>query len=229
MSDNSIDISANLDIIRSTLPPYVALVAVSKFHPSEMIREAYAAGQRLFGESRVQELVLKKDELADLDDIKWHFIGHIQTNKLKQLMACRVDLIQSVDSVRLLEMIDDIAFKSGYVQKVLLQLHVAREETKFGFLPEEMTAYFEQRGYESLKATHICGVMGMATNTDDTDIVDGDFKAIRNVFNQIKTISPDLRGFDTVSMGMTDDYLRAVALGSDMVRIGSAIFGQRNY
>jgi len=202
-------------------------VAVSKFHPAEALREAYDAGQRVFGESRVQELLAKQPQLPG--DIVWHFIGHLQSNKVRQLVG-RVDLIESVDSERLLELIDAEARRAGVMQRVLLQLHVAREETKFGMTPDEMTDYFAGRRFESLTNTHICGVMGMASNTDDRDRIAADFKLIRATRDRIATeIAPDLRGFDTVSMGMSGDWRLAVEYGSNMVRIGTAIFGERQY
>ncbi|MDE6703232.1 MAG: YggS family pyridoxal phosphate-dependent enzyme [Muribaculaceae bacterium] len=219
-------IAERLDSIRSTLPAGVDLVAVSKFHPVVALQEAYAAGQRIFGESRVQELVEKIPNMPS--DTRWHFIGHLQTNKLKQVIG-RVALIESVDSLRLLEMIDELSEKRGVVSRVLMQLHVAREETKFGFYPEELIEWFENRGFENLKATHICGLMGMATNTDDTERISADFARIAGTYRKIKEIAPDLRGFDTLSMGMSDDYPLAVAQGSTLVRVGTAIFGQREY
>ncbi|MDE5567035.1 MAG: YggS family pyridoxal phosphate-dependent enzyme [Muribaculaceae bacterium] len=219
-------IAERLDSIRSTLPAGVDLVAVSKFHPVVALQEAYAAGQRIFGESRVQELVEKIPNMPS--DTRWHFIGHLQTNKLKQVIG-RVALIESVDSLRLLEMIDELSEKRGVVSRVLIQLHVAREETKFGFYPEELLEWFENRGFENLKATHICGLMGMATNTDDTERISADFARIAGTYRKIKEIAPDLRGFDTLSMGMSDDYPLAVAQGSTLVRVGTAIFGQREY
>lgn len=219
-------IRENITRLRASLPEGVKLVAVSKFHPAEAIREAYDAGQRVFGESRVQELVAKRPQLPQ--DIQWHFIGHLQTNKVKALIG-NVDLIESVDSERLLDLIDDLSVKAGVVTRVLMQVHVAREETKFGFLPDELVAYFADRRFERLRATHLCGIMGMATNTDDTDIIAADFNAIAALRRRILDIAPDLRGFDIVSMGMSDDYPLAIACGSNMVRVGSAIFGQRQY
>ena len=210
------------------MPDGVGLVAVSKFHPVEALREAREAGQRLFGESRVQELAAKVAELGS-EDYCWHFIGHLQTNKVKQLLRLRPALIESVDSVRLLEEIDREAVRQGIVQNVLMQLHVAREETKFGFTPEELLAWFGGRGFEKLQAVHVCGVMGMASNTDDTARIEADFKAIRSVYDRILVDCPDLRGFSTVSMGMSDDYPMAVECGSTLVRVGSAIFGPREY
>ena len=221
-------IQARLDAVRESLPGGVGLVAVSKFHPVEALREAHEAGQRLFGESRVQELAAKVAELG-AEDYCWHFIGHLQTNKVRQLLRLRPALIESVDSVRLLEEIDREALRQGVVQNVLMQLHVAREETKFGFSPDELLDWFAARGFESLRATHICGVMGMASNTDDSQRVEADFRAIREVYDKILAMCPDLRGFSTVSMGMSDDYPLAVRCGSTLVRVGSAIFGPREY
>ncbi len=219
-------ISNRLSRIKSTLPPGVELVAVSKFHPVEALREAYDAGQRIFGESRVQELLEKIQAMPP--DTCWHFIGHLQTNKLKHLVG-NVALIESVDSLRLLEMIDDLSERRGVVTRVLMQLHVAAEQTKFGFLPDELVGWFNSRGFESLKATHICGLMGMATNTDDSERVASDFRLIAETRRRILAVAPDLRGFDTLSMGMSDDYPLAVEAGSTLVRVGTAIFGAREY
>lgn len=215
------EIAENLAGIRSTLPEGVELVAVSKFHPAERVREAYEAGQRLFGESRVQELSAKVPALPD--DIKWHFIGHLQTNKVRQLIRLRPAMIESVDSQRLLDAIDSEASHEGVTQNVLLQVHVAREETKFGFTPEELIEYFSERRFESLKATHVCGLMGMASNTDDTARVASDFAAIASLRDKILDICPDLRGFDLLSMGMSHDYRMAIEAGSTHVRIGLSL------
>ena len=219
------EIEQNLARIRSTLLEGVELVAVSKFHPAEAIREAYDAGQRLFGESRVQELQTKVPVLPV--DISWHFIGHLQTNKVRPLLRLRPAMIESVDSQRLLDAIDAEAERQGIVQRVLMQVHVAREETKTGFLPEELLDYFRSRRFEHLKATHICGVMGMASNTDDMERVRADFQAIAATKRAIGEVAPDLRGFDMLSMGMSHDYLIAMQEGATLVRVGSAIFGER--
>ncbi|MGN0222665.1 MAG: YggS family pyridoxal phosphate-dependent enzyme [Muribaculaceae bacterium] len=217
-------IADNLAAVRATLPAGVELVAVSKFHPIEALAEAYAAGQRAFGESRVQELTVKVAALPA--DIRWHFIGHLQTNKVKQVVG-RAALIESVDSERLLQLIDREAAARGIVQRVLMQVHVAAEQTKFGFLPIELLDYFRARRFEQLQATHICGIMGMASNTDDEDRVRADFQEIADLRRQILEMCPDLRGFDTISMGMSHDYPLAIAAGSNLVRIGTAIFGER--
>lgn len=188
--------------------------------------EAYAAGQRIFGESRVQELLAKEQQLPS--DIQWHFIGHLQTNKVRQLIG-KTALIESVDSERLLSLIDSESEKAGVVTRVLMQLHVAKEETKFGFSPDELIGYFRDRKFEHLKATHLCGVMGMASNTDDQERVREDFRLISETRKRILETAPDLRGFDTVSMGMSGDWPIAVEEGSTIVRIGTAIFGERQY
>lgn len=217
-------IAENIQRTAAGLPSGVRLVAVSKFHKVEALREAYDAGQRIFGESRVQELCEKAPLMPP--DTQWHFIGHLQTNKVKPLIGL-VSMIESVDSVRLLELIDRLSAERGVVSRVLLQVHVAEEESKFGFLPEELLEYFERRGYESLKATHLCGLMGMATNTVDMARVRADFAHIADLHSRISSMCPDLRGFDELSMGMSDDYNIAIEEGSTLVRIGTAIFGQR--
>ena len=194
-------IKQSLAAIRSTLPAGVDLVAVSKFHPAEAVAEAYDAGQRLFGESRVQELLDKAARLPQ--DIKWHFIGHLQTNKVTE------------------------AVRAGIVSRVLVQAHVAKEETKFGFLPAELLDFFARGGYRDLKATHICGLMGMASNTDDEARVRADFEALARLKHDIQSSAPDLVGFDILSMGMSHDYPLAIAAGANLVRVGTAIFGER--
>jgi len=219
-------IAHNLAAIRASLPADVRLVAVSKFHPAEAIKAAYDAGQRLFGESRAQELVAKAPQLPG--DIAWHFIGHLQRNKVKPLIG-KVALIESVDSERLIAAIDQASEQAGVVTRILIQVHVAAEETKFGFSPDEILEYFANKHYNSLKATHICGIMGMATNTSDVSRIRADFESIRAIHRRISDMCPDLRGFDTISMGMSDDYEIAVAAGSNMVRVGTSIFGPRQY
>lgn len=219
-------ISDTIRSLHARLPEGVELVAVSKFHPAEALREAYDAGQRIFGESRVQELIEKQPQLPA--DIRWHFIGHLQTNKVKQLVG-KVAMIESVDSEKLLELIDRLSAAAGVTTRVLMQVHVAAEETKFGFSPDELLDYFASRRFENLKATHICGLMGMATNTDDQDRISDDFHKIAELRRHILQLCPDLRGFDTLSMGMSDDYPLAIEAGSNLIRIGTAIFGQRQY
>lgn len=212
--------------IRSTLPQGVELVAVSKFHPVDALRQAYDAGQRVFGESRVVELT---DKIAAMPaDVRWHFIGHLQSNKVRRLVATgRIALIESVDSERILRLIDDESVRAGITSRVLMQVHVAQEETKTGFTPAELLDFFRRRAFESLKATHICGLMGMASNTSDTQRVNSDFATIAALKKEIETLCPDLRGFDTLSMGMSHDYPLAIANGATLVRVGTAIFGER--
>lgn len=217
-------IGTRLEKIRATLPQGVSLVAVSKFHPAEAVFEAYAAGQRLFGESRAQELTAKAATLPA--DIRWHFIGHLQTNKVKPVVAA-ASLIESIDSERLLMAVDREAERQGKRTDVLLQVHVAREETKFGFSPEELLDLIRRRVFENLKAVHICGLMAMASNTDDTDRVRDDFMKVAALRDEVMRIAPDLRGFDILSMGMSHDYMTAIECGSNMVRVGTAIFGER--
>lgn len=219
-------IAQRIAAIHSTLPAGVELVAVSKFHPVEALQEAYAAGQRVFGESRVQEFVAKIPQMPA--DVRWHFIGHLQTNKVKQIIG-KTALIESVDSLRLLDEIDRRSEQAGVVTRVLLQLHVAAEETKTGFSVDEMLHYFETRQFENLKATHLCGVMGMASNTDDEQRIAADFAAISATYRRILEIAPDLRGFDEISMGMSHDYPIAIEHGATLVRIGTYIFGEREY
>ena len=219
-------VAENITRVLDELPAGVRLVAVSKFHPVEKLREAYAAGQRRFGESRVQELLAKEPQMPS--DVEWHFIGHLQTNKVRQLIG-KTSLIESVDSERLLDLIDKESERSGVVTRVLMQVHVAMEETKSGFLPDVLLEYFRDRRFENLKATHICGVMGMASNTDDMQRVKRDFAAIADIYGKIREMTPDLRGFDTLSMGMSHDWRLAVAEGSNLVRIGTSIFGEREY
>ncbi|MDE6097305.1 MAG: YggS family pyridoxal phosphate-dependent enzyme [Muribaculaceae bacterium] len=219
-------VAENLNAVTRTLPEGVRLVAVSKFHPVEALREAYDAGQRLFGESRVQELLDKRHKLPH--DISWHFIGHLQTNKVRQLVG-NVDMIESVDSDRLLRLIDKESAAAGVVSRVLMQVHVAKEDTKFGFAPEELIEWFGAGGYTSLAATHICGLMAMASNTDDESRVRADFHRVAELMARIKASHPDLCGFDILSMGMSHDYRLAIAEGATHVRVGSAIFGERQY
>lgn len=219
-------IADNLAGIRETLPEGVTLVCVSKFHPASLIEQAYAAGERDFGESRVQELVEKQRELPK--DIRWHFIGHLQTNKVKQIVPF-VSLIHGVDSLRLLEEINKEADKIGRVVPVLLEVHVAQEETKSGFSVEEIAdlAPLIELNHASplLKeypGLNICGIMGMASNTDDLD-------QVRREFRMLATIHKNLFPHGGVlSMGMSHDYKLAIEEGSNMVRIGSSIFGARS-
>lgn len=221
------EIANNIEQLRSEVPERVRLVAVSKFHPVDKLLEAYNAGQRIFGESRVQELLAKIPQLPY--DIDWHFIGHLQTNKVRKLIG-NISLIESVDTLHLLEYIDNESERMGVITRVLLQLHVAEEETKFGFSEEEILDYFNRRGFESLKSTHICGIMGMASNTDDSVRIRDDFSRIASIFRRIRDDSNlGLRGFDILSMGMSGDWPIAVEEGSNLIRVGTRIFGEREY
>ncbi len=209
------------------LPQGVRLVAVSKFHPVEALREAYDAGQRIFGESRVQEIEVKHREMPA--DVQWHFIGHLQTNKVRQLVPY-VTLIHSIDSQRLLECVDREARRIGRTVDVLLQLHVAQEATKFGLTPEECFALAESGAIERLANVRVCGVMGMATNTDDEAAIRREFRLIRHTFDELRQgIFAGKPWFTEVSMGMSDDYRIAIEEGSTLVRIGTSIFGARSY
>ena len=206
------------------------MVCVSKFHPAEAIMEAYNAGERDFGESRMQELLPKYEALPK--DIRWHFIGHLQTNKVRQIVPF-VHMIHSVDSMRLLETINREAEKIQRKVRVLLEVHVAKEETKSGFSPEELEQLriknFELR--DCFPWVEVCGIMGMATNTDDVEEWRRCFREIKSLAANLSPIT-DSAASDTrpqISMGMSDDYLIAIEEGSTMVRIGSSIFGERNY
>ena len=221
---NDLDIANTIHRLHSELPQGVQLVAVSKFHPVSAILAAYEAGQHIFGESRTVELLDKIPQLPA--DTRWHFIGHLQTNKAKTIIG-KVDLIESVDSQRLLDLIDRLSDETRVVTRVLMQVHVAAEKTKFGWTPDELLDYFRERRFENLRATHLCGIMGMATNTDDVDRIRADFRRIALLHKEILEIAPDLRGFEVISMGMSDDYRIAIEEGSTMVRIGSDIFGSR--
>lgn len=220
-------IAENIRQITRELPDGVRLVAVSKFHPTEAIEEAYAAGQRVFGESRMQELVAKYEALPK--DIQWHFIGHLQTNKVRHILPC-VSLIESIDSPRLLREVNKQAAETGRTVDVLLQLHIAQEETKFGFDCAECREFLAEGSWRELTAVRICGVMGMASNTDNLKQVQHEFATLHAFFQEIKTdFFADRTYFKEVSMGMSHDYKLAIAEGSTLVRVGSKIFGERNY
>ena len=209
------------------LPANVRLVAVSKFHPVEKLMEAYSAGQRIFGESRVQELVQKAQEMPA--DVQWHFIGHLQTNKVRALLP-HVSLIHSVDSERLLDCIDKEAERIGRTVDVLLQIHVAQEEAKFGFTLQEITQLANSGKLTAMSHVRVVGVMAMATNTDDDAEIRREFAEAHHVFYTLKDgcFFGD-EHFCELSMGMSDDYRLAIAEGSTMVRIGTTIFGAREY
>lgn len=220
-------IQAQIIKINNELPSTVKLVAVSKFNPSEAIMEAYQAGQRVFGESRPQELLQKVQELPQ--DIQWHFIGHLQTNKLKMVLPYAA-LIHSVDSERLLVEINKYAVKNNLKVKCLLELFVAQEETKQGFSKEELMELMAKLQQEPLEGVEICGLMGMASFVEDEQQIRGEFAALKETFDNVreKYISTH-PNFNELSMGMSGDYRIAVEMGSTMVRIGTTIFGARNY
>ncbi|MCQ2072038.1 MAG: YggS family pyridoxal phosphate-dependent enzyme [Bacteroidaceae bacterium] len=221
------EIKDNLSRISATLPAGVTLAAVSKTHPAEMIQEAYDAGQRIFAENKVQEMTAKSKVLPQ--DIEWHFIGHVQRNKI-HLMAPYVSVIQGVGSFEALAEIDRQAARFNRHITCYLQLHIAQEETKFGFTPDECRAMLENGGWRQLKNITIGGVMGMATNTDNEQQVSGEFSYLKKCFDEFKErYFNDSEDFRTISAGMSGDYELAVRAGSNMVRIGSSIFGARDY
>ncbi len=217
-------IAAKINELRASLPQSVELVAVSKFHSAEAIMEAYNAGQRIFGESRVQELLVKHETLPK--DIEWQMIGHLQTNKVRQIVPF-VSLVQSVDSVRLAECINREAERIGRIVDILLEIHVAQEESKTGWKYDELLLFLQSQEFKALKNIRVRGVMGMATNTDDEAVIRADFERLAYHYNELKSHFGE--EFDTLSMGMSDDYELAVECGSTMVRIGSSIFGNREY
>lgn len=220
-------ISTNLKQVLEELPKGVRLVAVSKFHPNEAILEAYRAGQRIFGESKVQEMNTKHDSLPA--DIEWHFIGHLQSNKVKYIVPY-VSLIHGIDSFHLLAEVDKQAAKAGHIIDCLLQIHIAQEETKFGFSPDECRQMLAEKQWQALTHIRLCGLMGMATNTDNMNKVQQEFASLHDLFNEIKTTwFTNAPWFCELSMGMSHDYHEAIQAGSTLVRVGSHIFGERDY
>lgn len=218
-------VTQNLTNILNELPSDVKLVAVSKFHSVEAILEAYEAGQRLFGENRPQELQVKAQSLQGKDVI-FHFLGHLQTNKLKMVLPY-VDMVESVDSLHLLQAIDTWGKLNGRIVNVLLELHIAAEETKQGFAEEEiLDIMFNAPAYRNIR---ICGLMGMATNTDDQQTVSGDFARISDFMAYLQDLFPEYEYFKELSIGMSGDWKTAIEYGSTIVRIGTAIFGERNH
>lgn len=217
-------IADNILSLKRQIPAGVELVAVSKFHPAECIRQAYTAGQRIFAESRPQELASKVEELKDCTDIQWHFIGHLQTNKLK-LVLPYITMVQSVDSTHLLDEIQKWSCANRRVTDVLLEVHIAAEESKSGFYEEEvLELLFNAHKYTNIRFR---GLMGMATNTTDEDIIRADFGRIDSFMAYLKDLFPELEDFDQLSIGMSHDWHIAVENGATMVRIGTAIFGER--
>ena len=230
------NISENLNRIKATLQEGVALCAVSKYHPEEELQEAYDAGQRIFGESHVQELVRKEAALPK--DIEWHFIGHLQTNKVKYI-APFVSLIHSADSVKLIREINKQGMKCGRRIPVLLQLHMAQEETKFGFTIDECREFLHGDEWKSMEGIEFRGIMTMATNCDDENQWRKEFAEAKAFFEELKQLTPSpfaleplnpLKPLNPIlSMGMSHDYPIAIEEGSTMVRVGTAIFGSRGY
>lgn len=221
------NIAENIKQVQNELPERVRLVAVSKFHPNEAIEEAYRAGQRIFGESKVQEMTAKYESLPK--DIEWHFIGHLQTNKIKYIVPY-VTLIHGIDSYKLLAEVDKQAAKADRVVDCLLQLHIAREETKFGFSFDECREMLASGEWKALHNIRIRGLMGMATNTENAEQIKAEFCSLSCFFQEVKSKwFADSEAFKELSMGMSHDYHEAIAAGSTLIRVGSKIFGERNY
>jgi PLP dependent protein len=220
-------IKNNIEEILQTLPKGCKLIAVSKTHPPETVLEAYTAGQRIFGENKVQELSAKHEVLPK--DIQWHLIGHLQSNKVKYI-ASFVHLIHSVDTLKLLQEINKQAEKNSRIVQCLLQVHIAKEETKFGFLPTEVLQVITAPEIKTMTSIKIIGLMGMATFTVDHEQIRNEFKSLKHLFDQIKSRSdlPNAVVMQELSMGMSSDYKIAAEEGSTMVRVGSAIFGIRS-
>ncbi|CAM3491612.1 YggS family pyridoxal phosphate-dependent enzyme [Zobellia roscoffensis] len=216
-------IKDNLLEIKNTLPEHVTLVAVSKTKPDEDVMEAYTAGERIFGENKVQEMVGKWERLPK--DIKWHMIGHLQRNKVKY-MAEFVDLVHGVDSFKLLSEINKRAQQHNRTIDCLLQIHIAEEDTKFGLDKDELDLILKSDEYLNLKNVNVVGLMGMATFTNNKEQVRREFQQLKSIFDSIKSVNPRIK---ILSMGMSGDYQVAIEEGSTMVRIGSSIFGKRNY
>ena len=219
-------IAQRINDITKELPASTRLIAVSKFHPEAAIREAYEAGQRIFGESKVQELLAKEEALPQ--DIEWHFIGHLQTNKVRFIVPF-VHLIHSVDSIKLAEEINRQAQKAGRTVDVLLQVHIAQEETKFGFSPDECLAFLSGKAWQQYTHVRIRGLMGMATFTENEAQIRTEYQTLSALFNKIQQEHFPGGDFNELSMGMSDDYPIAIAEGSTLVRVGSRIFGNRIY
>jgi pyridoxal phosphate enzyme (YggS family) len=217
-------IQSNLQNIKSTLPEHVTLVAVSKTKPIPDLMEAYNAGQRIFGENKIQEMADKWEQMPK--DIEWHMIGHVQTNKVKY-MASFVSLIHGVDSLKLLEEINKQALKNNRIIDCLLQIYIAEEESKFGLDEEELSTLLASPAFKEMKNIRIVGLMGMATFTDNQNQIKKEFSHLKSIFNGLQSLQTANCKLQTVSMGMSGDYQLAITCGSTMVRIGSSIFGGR--
>lgn len=220
------NIKDNLEHIKSFLPEHVTLVAVSKTKPVEDIQQAHDAGQRIFGENKIQEMVAKQPQLPN--DIEWHMIGHLQSNKVKY-MASFVSLIHGVDSFKLLKEINKQALKHNRIINCLLQIKIASEDSKFGMTSQEASNIIQSEEFSSLKNIAIVGLMGMATFTNNENQVQQEFEFLKSTFDDLKKLKTKNCNLQTLSMGMSGDYKLAIDCGSNMVRIGSSIFGQRNY
>ena len=223
-TENLMSIRTQLDELRAQLPQDVALVAVSKTYPVAALEEAYAAGQRLFGESRAQEMAVKQAALPN--DVAWHMIGHLQTNKVRSIIPF-VSLIHSVDSQRLLNVIDSEAARAGRTIEILLEIHIAQEATKEGWEEAELFNYLHGGEFRELRNVRFRGVMGIASLTSDETQIETEFRRLQSIFERLRSdfFSPS---FDILSMGMTADWRIAVACGSNMIRVGSLIFGERS-
>lgn len=220
-------VGRNISELLKDLPENVRLVAVSKTKPNEDILAAYEVGHRIFGENKVQDLTRKYEELPK--DIEWHFIGHPQTNKVKYI-APFISLIHGVDSIKLLKTINKEGAKNNRVIKCLLQFHIAEESTKFGLLEAEAVEILESDKFKTFKNVEIAGVMGMATYTDDENQIRYEFGVLKNIFSKLKNkYFPNTESFCEISMGMSDDFPIAIEEGSTLIRVGSKIFGHRNY
>jgi len=221
-------IASNLNTIKTSLPEHVTLVAVSKTKPISDLMQAYEAGQRIFGENKIQEMTEKWEEMPK--DIQWHMIGHVQTNKVK-FMAPFVSLIHGVDSLKLLQEINKQALKNNRTIDCLLQMYIAEEETKFGLDENELNELLTSSAFKELKNIRILGLMGMATFTEDQNQIKKEFTHLKSIFDSLKNIDgygkDELQCVSTISMGMSGDYQLAIECGSTMVRIGSSIFGVR--
>ena len=217
-------ISANLDSILKELPQGVRLVAVSKFHPLSKLMEAYSFGQRAFGENRPQEFAAKAVQMPQ--DTEWHFIGHLQTNKLK-LVLPYASIVESVDTEHLLEAIEAWGERNERCTRILLEVHIGAEETKQGFSPEEIPAILQKAS--DYPHVEFCGLMGMASHTDDAPAIEADFHRIKALFDSSRADFPGLESFRELSIGMSDDWRIAIKNGSTEVRLGTAIFGPREY
>jgi pyridoxal phosphate enzyme (YggS family) len=217
-------VAKNIQRIRQEIPANVRLVAVSKTYSVEAIIEAYNIGQRDFGESRPQELLQKINALPN--DIRWHFIGHLQSNKIK-MVAPHAHLIHSIDSEKLLQEVNAFCKKNNATARCLLQVHVAQEDTKFGFCPDELLAFLQNVDLENFSNVILAGLMGMATNTNDMEQVRSEFRQLKQLFDQAKNLAPRPELFSEISMGMSHDYPTAIEEGATLVRVGTSIFGER--